>query len=410
MAHMTGRIYLDHAATTPVSRAALAAMTPYFGSYNPSSLHAEGRAARAALETARGSVARCIGATPREIVFTGGGSEANNLAIVGAARAARAARAELGTGFPTHIVTVATEHHAVLHAAAALADDGFAVTVLAVDGAGRLDPGIFAAALRPETALAAVMVANNEIGTLQPVAEFARTARESGVLFHTDAVQAAGRLALDVAVLGIDLLALSAHKCGGPKGVGALYVRAGTPLEARLVGGPQEAGRRAGTENVAGIVGFARALADATAALDTEPARVRALRDRFEATCLARIAGTHVNGRAAARLPNVSSIAFTGVAAPELLVRLDLAGVAVSTGSACAAGSAEPSHVVAALHAEPWIRDGTVRFSLGTSTSEQDVELVAETLSEIIAAIRVAAGNVGIETPGLFTSPSEVRS
>ncbi|GAC1300398.1 MAG: cysteine desulfurase family protein [Vulcanimicrobiaceae bacterium] len=401
---MIRRIYLDHAATTPVSGAALAAMTPYFASYNPSSLHAEGRAARAALDNARATVARCIGAKAREIVFTSGGSEANNLAIVGAARAARAARGA------THVVTVATEHHAVLHAVEALAGDGFAITVLPVDHTGAVDPAAFSAALRPETALAAVMLANNEIGTVQPVAELARSARARGVPFHTDAVQAPGRLPLDVAQLGVDLLALSAHKCGGPKGVGALFVRAGTAIEPLTFGGAQEAGRRAGTENVAGIVGFARAFADATAALALESARLRALRDRFEATCVATIAGSHVNGAGAARLPHVSSVAFAGVAATDLLVRLDLAGVAISTGSACAAGSPEPSHVVAALGSAAWVRAGTVRFSLGSSTSEQDVDAVAEMLPGIVAAMRDASGNVGIARIVPFTNPTEVRS
>ncbi len=404
MAHMTQRIYLDHAATTPVSAAVLAAMTPYFGSYNPSSLHAEGRAARAAIDGARSAVARCIGAKPREIVFTSGGSEANNLALIGAARAARAS-----PGDAAHVVTVATEHHAVLHAARVLADEGFAVTLLPVDADGVLHRDVFAAALRSETVLAAVMLANNETGTLQPVAELARIARRRDVRFHTDAVQAPGRLAIDVAELGVDFLALSAHKCAGPKGVGALYVRGATPLTPIVVGGAQEAGRRAGTEDVAGLVGFARALTDTTAELETEPARLRSLRDRFETVCLRRIAQTRVNGAGAARLPNVSSIAFAGVAAADLLVRLDLAGIAISSGSACAAGSPEPSHVVAALQAEPWVRAGTVRFSFGRSTTGQDVDRVVETLAEIVGAIRVASGYLGKPLSGSPTHSLEVR-
>ncbi|GAC1311041.1 MAG: cysteine desulfurase family protein [Vulcanimicrobiaceae bacterium] len=409
---MTRRIYLDHAATTPATAAVLAAMAPYLESANPSSLHAEGRAARAAVETARTTIARAVGASPREIVFTSGGSEANNLAIFGLARAARAARAATaGDGLvePPHVVTLATEHHAVLHAVRALEREGFAISVLPVDANGVLDPGRFAAALRPQTVLAAVMLANNETGTVQPIRAFADVAREHGVRFHSDAVQAPGHLPCDVAELGVDTLAISGHKCGGPKGIGALVVRVGTPLWPLIVGGPQEAGRRAGTENVAGIVGFARALADATASRAAEAGRLNALRDRFEAACRTRIAGTHVNGAAAPRLPHVSSIAFAGVAAMELLVALDLAGVAISLGSACAAGSPEPSHVIAALGASPGVLGGTVRFSLGSSTSEQDVGDVVEMLAEIVAANRVASPEVGKAHNGL-SSYSEVRS
>ncbi len=401
---MNDRIYFDHAATTPLGVEVLAAMTPYFVSYNPSSLHAEGRAARAAIDVARATAARCLGAQPREIVFTGSGSEANNLAIVGAARAARSASGA------RHVVTVATEHHAVLHAVDALAADGFEITVLPVDGNGVLAVDVFAAALRPQTALAAIMLANNEIGTLQPVAELARVAHRRGVLFHTDAVQAPGRIPLDVTELGVDLLALSAHKFAGPKGVGALYVRAGTELQPLVVGGPQEAGRRAGTENVAGIVGFAHALANATAHLATEAPRLGTLRDRFEGMCLSAIPGARVNGAGAPRLPNLASLAFAGVPATDLLVRLDLAGMAISTGSACAAGSAQPSHVVAALMAEPWVSPATVRFSLGSSTSEQDVDRLVRVLAEIVRAMRDAARNLGTAPTGLHTRSSEVRS
>jgi cysteine desulfurase len=391
---MTERIYADHAATTPLREEVLAAMLPYFTTYgfNPSSLHAEGRAARTALDAARASVAALLGAKPREIVFTGGGSEADTLAIVGAARAS----AQRGG----HVVTVATEHHAVLHAVAVLRDEGFAVTVLPVDADGLVDRAAFAAALRPQTLLASVMLANNETGTLQPIAGLARIARDRGVLFHCDAVQAPGRVPFDVRGLGVDLLALSAHKFYGPKGVGILYVRAGTPLVPLVVGGGQEAGLRAGTENVVGIVGSARALELAVAEMPAEAPRLERLRDRFEAALLP-LAGVHVNGRGGPRLPNVSSLAFAGIDIPTFLVRLDLEGVAASAGSACAAGSAEPSHVMAALDVEPWVRLGTIRFSFGRLTREQDVERLVKMLPGVLGAVRDGDGDLGTGQCGL---------
>ena len=400
-----GRIYADHAATTPVRDEVVAAMLPYLGAFgfNASSLHAEGRAARTALDDARSTLARLLGAKPREIVFTGGGSEADNLAILGAARAA-AARGR-------HVVTAASEHHAVLRAMNVLAAEGFEVTVLAVDGDGRVSPGTFAAALQPQTVLASIMLANNELGTLQPVEELARIARERGVLFHCDAVQAPGRLPLDVADLGVDLLSLSAHKFYGPKGVGALYVRADTPLAPQIVGGPQEAGLRAGTENVAGIVGFARALELAVAELRFEVARLGTLRDRFEETLRSRVPGMRVNAAGAPRLPNLSSLAFEGVDAPELLVALDLGGLAVSAGSACAAGSIEPSHVLTAIAAPAWVQAGTVRFSFGKLTSEQDVERIARMVEEALRLIRVdPRPEAGSLHAGPDAGRSEVRS
>ena len=382
------RVYADHAATTPVRNEVIAAMLPYLGTYgfNPSSLHAEGRAARAALDAARDAVAAVLGAKPREIVFTGGGSEADTLAIVGGARAARARG--------RHVVTAATEHHAVLRAMELLRDEGFEVTVLGVDADGRIDRAAFEAALRPDTVLASIMLANNELGTLQPVAELARTARARGVLFHTDAVQAPGRVPLDVGALGVDLLALSAHKFYGPKGVGMLYVRSGTPLAPLIVGGGQEHGLRAGTENVAGIVGFSHALALAEAERVAESVRLSGLRERFEAA-LEAAAGAHINARRAARLPNVSSVAFRGIDAPTFLVRLDLEGIAASAGSACAAGSTEPSHVLAALDVPAWVRTSTIRFSFGKLTTEQDVEELAQMVPGILGSVRDGAAYLG---------------
>jgi cysteine desulfurase len=398
------RIYADHAATTPVRDEVTAAMLPYFGTFgfNPSSQHAEGRAARAALDEARATVAGLLGARPREIVFTGGGSEADTLAIVGGARAAR--------GRGRHVVTAATEHHAVLHATDVLRDEGFEVTVLGVDSQGLVDPAAFEAALRPDTVLASIMLANNELGTLTPIADLARVARERGVVFHCDAVQAPGRVPLDVDALGVDLLSLSAHKFYGPKGVGVLYVRSGTPLVALVVGGGQEAGLRAGTENVAGIVGLARALELAVAEMPAEVARLEGMRDRFEAGVDRAIADVCVNGRRAPRLPNVSSLAFRGVEAATFLVRLDLDGVAVSAGSACAAGSVEPSHVIAALGAPRWVELGTIRFSFGKLTSEHDVERLVSMLPEAVSGVRVDTAELGTEQCGPLADRVEGRS
>ena len=373
------RIYLDHAATTPARAEVVAAMAPLLGGYNPNSLHAEGRAARAAVDDARETVARVLGASPREIVFTGGGSESVVLAIVGAARAAR--------GRGRHVVTVVTEHHAVLHAVDVLEREGWRVTRLPVDSRGLVDPAAFAAALTPETTVASVMLANNEIGVVQPVAELARVARERGVLLHTDAVQAPGWLPLDVDALGVDLLSLSAHKFHGPKGVGALYVRRGTALEPLIVGGGQEHGLRAGTENVAGIAGFAVALALADAERPATAARVAALRDRLEAGVVAAIPAAVVNGAGAPRLANNLSVAFAGVPSDALLIRLDLDGIAASAGSACAAGSLEPSHVAAALGLDERHRRGVIRFSLGRDTTESHIDDVLTRLPAILTSM-----------------------
>ena len=375
------RIYLDHAATTPVRPEVVAAMLPLLGrSYNPSSLHAEGREARAALDGAREAVARVLGASPREIVFTGGGSEADVLAVVGAARAL----APRGR----HVVTTAIEHHAVLHAVDVLEREGWRVTRLPVDGRGLVDPTAFEAALSPETALASVIWANNEIGVVQPIAELARLARARGVTFHTDAVQAAGWLPLAVAALGVDLLSLSGHKFGGPKGVGMLYVRQGTPLEPLIVGGGQEQGLRAGTEDLAGIVGFATALTLAQAERPEVAARVRALLDRLEAGILGSIPETVANGAGAPRLPGVLSIAFGDTPSDALLIRLDLEGIAAAAGSACAAGSLEPSHVAAAIGLDERHRGGVVRFSLGPSSSTAEIDAVLARLPALVANVR----------------------
>lgn len=379
------RIYLDYAATTPVRAEVLNAMLPYFSEvgHNPSSLHREGRRARAALDDARDRVAASLGASRREIVFTGSGSEADNQAIFGAARANR----ERGT----HLLSTAIEHHAVLHTLDALADEGFAPELLAVDGDGQIDHAAFAAALTPRTTLVSVMYANNEIGTVAPIRALARLARERGAIFHTDAVQAAGWLPIDVGELEVDLLSLSAHKFHGPKGVGVLYVRDGVGLPALVHGGGQEGGRRSGTENVAGIVGLACALELAVNEREEKAARVGALRDRLEGGIRAAIPDVRFNGAGGQRLPNSANVSFADVDSEPLLMALDMGGIAVSAGSACTSGALEPSHVIAALRAGDRWQRGVIRFSLGAGTTSEQIERVVAALSGIIAQLRSAA-------------------
>jgi cysteine desulfurase len=373
---------LDHAATTPVREEVIEAMLPHFAQngYNASSVHAEGRAARAALDDARDRVARCLGAKSKEIVFTGGGSEADNLALLGVARALRTRG--------RHLVSVATEHHAVLHALEALREDGFEVTLLAVDAEGRVSAEAFADALRPDTVLASVMYVNNEIGTVQPIRRLADAARARDVLFHTDAVQAAAYLPVDVAALGVDLLSLAAHKFYGPKGTGVLYAREGTPIVPIVHGGSQEFAKRAGTENVPGIVGFCEALTLAMDERTQTSARIATLRDGFEARIRLRIPDVRVNGGDAARAPHISNLSFLNLASEQLLMRLDIDGIAVSAGSACASGAVEPSHVIAALGLpEPWMR-GVIRFSLGRTTTQAQIDRTAEVLEQAVSDLR----------------------
>lgn len=380
---MTGadsRVYLDYAATTPLRPEALAAMTPYFAQhgFNPSSAHAEGRRARAALDDARDSVARVLGCGRKEVVFTAGGSESDALALLGYARANR----DRGR----HLVSTVIEHHAVLHALDALEAEGFEVSRIGVDESGLVDPVRFAQELRADTILASVAQANNEIGTVQPIAALARVARERGVAFHTDAVQAAPWLPLDVAELGVDLLSISAHKFYGPKGVGALYVRSGVAVEPLVYGGGQEFGRRSGTENVAGIVGLAAALELATAGKAARGSRVAALRERLESRILAEIPDARVNG--ASRLPNNLNLSIAGVDSEGLLAGLDLEGIAVSAGSACASGVLEPSHVIAALGLDGRWQRGVIRISLGYDTREEDIDRAASVLCRTTRGLR----------------------
>jgi len=379
------RLYFDHNATTPVLPEVREAMLPYLtGAYgNPSSIHWFGQQARAAVEQARAEVARLLNCRPNEIVFTGGGTEADNLAIFGVVRAASAR----GAGHP-HLITTQIEHHAVLNACQALEKEGVAVTYLPAGKGGVVDPDDIRRALRPETVLITVMYANNEVGTLQPVAEITAIAGERGVLLHTDAVQAAGKIAVDVKVLGVDLLTISGHKTYGPKGVGALYVRRNTRLQPLLYGGHHERDRRAGTENVAGIVGLGRAAELARQSLPAEAARLAALRDRLESGILQRVDETGVNGDPARRVPNTTNIRFDYLEGEALVIALDLKGIACSTGAACSSGAIEPSHVLTAMGLRPDQARASLRFSLGKQNTEAQVDRVLEILPGVVAQLR----------------------
>jgi cysteine desulfurase len=376
---MPDRIYLDHAATTPLRREALDAMLPYLTEQqgNPSSIYASGRRARQAIDEAREIVAAFLGAQPREIIFTAGGSEADNLAIKGAAWAASADG--------RHIVTSAIEHKAVMHTCAVLERSGFEVTYLPVDRYGRVDPADVAEAITEHTILVSVMAANNEVGTIQPIAEIGAICRSRRVLFHTDAVQAAGQLPLDVDALSADLLSLAAHKVYGPKGVGALFVRRGTSLLPQVQGGSQERQRRAGTENVAGIVGFARALE----LLDRETREQAALRDRLIAGLTA-IQGVTPTGHPTERLANSASFVVEGVEGGDLVAALDLEGIEASTGSACTSGSTEPSHVLLAMGIDPLLAHGSLRMTIGRDTTAEQVERTLAVSADVIGRLRDA--------------------
>jgi cysteine desulfurase len=381
---MSTNIYLDNAATTTARPEVIEVMVPLLaGGYNPSSAHAHGREARGVLDQARAEVARVLGAAPREIVFTGGGSEADVLAIVGAAKA-RAADGK-------HVITSVFEHHAVLHAFDVLEAEGWTVTRLPVTADGLVDPATVTAALRPgSTTLVSIMLGNNEVGTIQPLAEIAALAHAAGALVHTDAVATAGYLDLDLGQLDVDLLSLSAHKFNGPKGVGVLFVRRGTPLTAQIVGGGQEHGLRSGTENLAGIAGLARALVLAAAERSEAGARITGLRERLAAGIGARVPGAIVLAAGSPRLPHILSVGFPNQPSDALLMALDLEGVSASAGSACAAGSLEPSHVVASLGVPPEYATGVLRFSLGRSTTAADVDRAAEVVGRVVGRMQTA--------------------
>ncbi|MGE5529277.1 MAG: cysteine desulfurase NifS [Patescibacteria group bacterium] len=377
------RIYLDHAATTPVDPRVVEAMIPYFTDNfgNPSSIHWFGREGRNALDRARAETARLLGAAdPSEIVFTGGGSEADNLAVKGAARAL----ADKGR----HVITSAIEHHAVYDAVGALGREGFRVTYLPVDPDGLVSPDDLRRALADDTILVSVMHANNEVGTIEPIKELAAVAHERGALFHTDAVQSVGSIPVDVRELGVDLLSLSAHKFYGPKGVGALYVRRGVRLAQLIHGGGQERNRRAGTENVAGIVGLAAALRLAVEDLPERAGRLAALRDRLIEGIPAAIEHVRLNGHRTRRLPGNANFSFEFVEGESLLLNLDLAGVAASSGSACTSGSLEPSHVLLGMGLCHEVAHGSLRFTLGRENTEEDVDHVLSIMPGIVGRLR----------------------
>lgn len=375
------RIYLDHAATTPVREEVAEAMAPYlsraFG--NASSIHSFGQEAKAALDSARDTLADAIHAEPAEVTFTSGGTEADNLALIGIALA--------NERRGKHIVTTPIEHDAVLKTAGFLEKLGWRVTRVPVDRSGMVSPEQVQAAITDETVLVSVMHANNEVGTIQPIAEIARIARKRGVLMHTDAVQSFGYLPIDVHAFGVDLLSLSAHKIYGPKGVGALYVRRGTPIEAILHGGGQERERRSGTENVAGIVGFAAAARLMGQEREYQANRQRALRDEWIGQALNELPGAALNGHPTERLPNNINISIAGLEGEALLLGLDLAGVAASSGSACASGSIEASHVLVAMGVEPERVRGALRLTLGRSTTREELAYTLSVLREASARL-----------------------
>jgi cysteine desulfurase len=377
------RIYLDHNATTPPSDAVVqrmaAALRDEFG--NPSSVHHFGQRAKALIDDARSAVAALISADPGDVVFTGGGTEGDNLAIRGVAEAVE----------PTgrkHLIASAIEHEAVLNTLKALARRGWKTTLLPVNESGIVSPDALRAAITDDTALVSVMHANNEIGTVQPIQELAAIARERRALFHTDAVQSAGKVAIDVKALGVDLLSISAHKFYGPKGVGALWIRRGVRLQTPLTGGKQERSRRAGTENVAGIAGMGVAAREAIAKMGAEATRLAALRDRLEDGILRGVPGTALNGVRSPRVPNTTNISFDRTEAESLLIALDLEGIAVSTGSACSSGTLEPSHVLKAMGLPAHRTQNSLRFSLGAANTEADVDRVIAVMPGIVEKLR----------------------
>jgi cysteine desulfurase len=377
------RIYLDFNATAPLVDEALAALVRVAKEIpgNPSSVHTFGQQAKAEVDTARASVAALLEADPFEVVFTAGGTESDNFAIRGAAEALEA------TG-RRHLVTTGIEHEAVLVTMGALARRGWTVTHLPVDASGIVDPAALERAVRPDTALVSVMHANNEIGTIQPIAALAAVARAHGALFHTDAVQSAGKIPVSVKTLGVDLLSIAGHKFGGPKGIGALWIRRGVRLVPHLTGGKQERSRRAGTENVPAIAGFGAAADVARRKVADGWLTVSRLRDRLETGILAAVGGTEVNGDRERRVPNTSNISFDGTEAESLLIALDLEGVAVSTGSACSSGSLEPSHVLKAMGLSHARGRNSLRFSLGPTTTDAEVDFVIAVLPRLVSRLR----------------------
>ena len=375
-------VYADNAATTPVSQHVVDAMLPYFNECygNPSSLYSLGRQAKKPLEEARATVAECLGALPQEIFFTSGGSEADNWAIKGIAH-------EMAKKGKKHIISSKFEHHAVLHSLDALKKEGFEITLLDVyhDGLVRVED--VEKAIRPDTALVTIMYANNEIGTIQPIAEIGAVCKAHGVLFHTDAVQAVGNVEIDVKAQNIDLLSLSGHKFHGPKGTGALYCRKGIRLPNLIDGGAQERGKRAGTENVPGIVGLSVALKDACDTIEERRERLTKMRNRL-IDGASKIERSHLNGDRDKRLPGNFNMCFEGIEGESLLLKLDFAGICGSSGSACTSGSLDPSHVLLAIGLPHEIAHGSLRISFSDQTTEEDVDYILEVLPEIVTYLR----------------------
>ena len=381
-------IYMDHAGTTSLAPEVLQAMTPYFTQHfgNPSSIHTIGQEARYALDEARERVARILNCRPREIVFTGGGTESDNAAIIGVATALQ----ETGN----HIITSSAEHHAILHTCQHLESQGYEATYLPVDPHGIVQPDTVYQAITPRTTLVSIMYANNEIGAINPLPQIAAAIKQRAaelsrtILFHTDAVQAAGYLPLDVKMLGADLLSLSGHKFHGPKGTGVLYIRRGAPFLPLILGGGQERERRSGTENIPGIIGLSVALETADAQRDQTAQHCAALRDRIIREILDRIPNTRLNGHPTQRLPNNANFSFAGIEGEPILLGLDLAGIAASSGSACSSGSLEPSHVLLALGQSAETARGSLRLTLGKNNTQAEVDYLLQTLPDLIDRLR----------------------
>lgn len=379
------RVYLDYNATTPVAPEVFEAMRPYLVSDygNASSIHWFGQQAKAAVENAREELAQLLNARPAEIVFTSGGTESDNAAIVGIVEAAK--------GDSKHVITSDIEHHAVLYTARALEKRGVKVTYVRAGSDGVVDPGDVEAAIRPDTVLITIMNANNELGTIQPLAEIGRIAREHDIYFHTDAVQSVGKIPVDVEALAVDLLSLSAHKLNGPKGIGALYVRKGTILRPLLYGGHHERDHRPGTENTPGIVGLGQAAALARATTAEETARVGPLRDELEVGILERVPDVAVNGHRSRRLPTTTNLRFDAIEGEGFVIAMDLKGVACSTGAACSSGSVEVSHVLSAIGLTQAQARSSIRFSLGRYTTAEDIATTLEILPEVIERLRAVS-------------------
>jgi cysteine desulfurase len=387
------RVYLDYNATTPVDPQVLEAMLPYFSVdfANASSIHTPGQRARAAVETAREQVAALIGARPQEIVFTSGGTESDNHAIFGVINSLVAQpilAVHSSSPATPHIITTTIEHEAVLNACQAAEKQGVSVTYLPVDREGRIDPESVRQAIRPETVFITIMHANNELGTVQPLEEIGRIAKEHKIYFHTDAVQSAGKIPIDVNALNVDLLSLSGHKLYAPKGVGTLYIRSGTRVSQLLYGGHHQRGARPGTENVAGIVGLGKAAEIARNSLSSDAQRVSALRDQLERGLLDRVPQIRVNGGNAPRTPNTTNIQFAGIDGEALVIALDLKGLSCSVGAACSSGAVEPSHVLTAIGLSQEEAKSSLRFSLGRHTTQSEIDFALEVVPATVAQLR----------------------